>query len=322
MKTIGPAWTRGEIEAPAGEKQMGSWVARVYTAEQQARLQVDESGKPQTSNGKDKTTVKNKGSLSAAEVTKLQTAIEAEDVKAVDALIKKHGWASSKDGFNVLQYACAHKTGHGVVDHILAKYNVDVAAASTGDIWDFSWNETHLLGGLQCDDFKDEMDLFDSGLNCLHLAVLCGSVFSVESLLSRRAQLGELATKNGRTYTELVTARYASQEARNAVLKLLVPDCRAPVAPKVLTMASMPSAAATPTPAATASSTASSKALFAAAKPSGNVEKMLEEALLELAEVKRDRSELQGSLAAREQMLEEALLDLQATKRALRAATA
>ena len=39
-----PAWVRGEIEAPAGEKDMGSWKAAVYTAEQQARLNVDEFG--------------------------------------------------------------------------------------------------------------------------------------------------------------------------------------------------------------------------------------------------------------------------------------
>ena len=40
----GPAWTRGEIEAPAGEKNMGSWTAAVYTEEQQARLRVTEMG--------------------------------------------------------------------------------------------------------------------------------------------------------------------------------------------------------------------------------------------------------------------------------------
>ena len=41
---LGPAWTRGEIEAPAGEKNMGSWTAAVYTEEQQARLRVTEMG--------------------------------------------------------------------------------------------------------------------------------------------------------------------------------------------------------------------------------------------------------------------------------------
>lgn len=40
----GPAWTRGEMEPPAGEKDMGGWTAAVYTEEQQARLGVDESG--------------------------------------------------------------------------------------------------------------------------------------------------------------------------------------------------------------------------------------------------------------------------------------
>ena len=41
---LGPAWTRGGIEAPAGEKNMGSWTSACYTAEQQARLGVDENG--------------------------------------------------------------------------------------------------------------------------------------------------------------------------------------------------------------------------------------------------------------------------------------
>ena len=40
----GPAWARGEIEAPAGIKDMGTWQAAVYTAEQQKRLGVTETG--------------------------------------------------------------------------------------------------------------------------------------------------------------------------------------------------------------------------------------------------------------------------------------
>jgi hypothetical protein len=43
---LGPAWTRGEIEPPTEEKNMGSWTARVYSAEQQQRLGINESGKP------------------------------------------------------------------------------------------------------------------------------------------------------------------------------------------------------------------------------------------------------------------------------------
>lgn len=42
---LGPAFTRGEIEPPAGEKTVGSATIGVYTAEQQARLGVDEEGK-------------------------------------------------------------------------------------------------------------------------------------------------------------------------------------------------------------------------------------------------------------------------------------
>lgn len=41
---MGPAWTRGEAEAPAGKQNMGTWVGAVYTAEQQARMGVDASG--------------------------------------------------------------------------------------------------------------------------------------------------------------------------------------------------------------------------------------------------------------------------------------
>ena len=41
---VGPAFTRGEIEPPAGEKDMGSSKAAVYTKEQQDRLNVDEQG--------------------------------------------------------------------------------------------------------------------------------------------------------------------------------------------------------------------------------------------------------------------------------------
>eukprot|EP00050_Salpingoeca_kvevrii_P003787 m.233542 g.233542 ORF g.233542 m.233542 type:complete len:54 (+) comp10881_c1_seq5:287-448(+) len=38
------AWIREGLEAPAGEKDMGSWKAAVYTEEQQKRLGVDEFG--------------------------------------------------------------------------------------------------------------------------------------------------------------------------------------------------------------------------------------------------------------------------------------
>ena len=44
MKGLGPRWTRGEIEAPAASRSMGSYTVRVYTEEQQARLGVDELG--------------------------------------------------------------------------------------------------------------------------------------------------------------------------------------------------------------------------------------------------------------------------------------
>ncbi|KOO27617.1 hypothetical protein Ctob_011189, partial [Chrysochromulina tobinii] len=45
LGSLGPAWTRGELERPAGEKDMGGWKAAVYTEEQQARLGIDAEGK-------------------------------------------------------------------------------------------------------------------------------------------------------------------------------------------------------------------------------------------------------------------------------------
>ena len=44
---LGPAWTRGGIEAPLGEKNMGGWTAAVYTPEQQApALRLNPNPKP------------------------------------------------------------------------------------------------------------------------------------------------------------------------------------------------------------------------------------------------------------------------------------
>merc|ERR1711977_178725 len=49
LNEAAPAWITGDVEAPKGEKKMpGGWTMRAYTAEQQARLGVDEEGKPVT----------------------------------------------------------------------------------------------------------------------------------------------------------------------------------------------------------------------------------------------------------------------------------
>merc|ERR1719409_1695422 len=42
--SVGPAWTFGAQEPPQGEKDMGGWIAAVYTAEQMERLGIDENG--------------------------------------------------------------------------------------------------------------------------------------------------------------------------------------------------------------------------------------------------------------------------------------
>ena len=38
---LGPMWTRSNMEAPAGIQNMGGWMQRVYTQEQQQRLGVN-----------------------------------------------------------------------------------------------------------------------------------------------------------------------------------------------------------------------------------------------------------------------------------------
>ena len=44
LAAVGPAWTRGEIEKPEGERDIGGSTELYYTHEQQARLGVDEQG--------------------------------------------------------------------------------------------------------------------------------------------------------------------------------------------------------------------------------------------------------------------------------------
>jgi predicted DCC family thiol-disulfide oxidoreductase YuxK len=45
VRALGPAYTRGEIEPPAGKRTEGTSTRGVYTPEQQARLNIDEDGK-------------------------------------------------------------------------------------------------------------------------------------------------------------------------------------------------------------------------------------------------------------------------------------
>ena len=43
---VGPAWSRGEAEAPKGQKNTGAGVQSVYNPEQQRQLGIDEHGTP------------------------------------------------------------------------------------------------------------------------------------------------------------------------------------------------------------------------------------------------------------------------------------
>jgi hypothetical protein len=47
VQHLPPPWILGQIEAPEGERDAGGFTIAVYTAEQQARLGVDEFGHKQ-----------------------------------------------------------------------------------------------------------------------------------------------------------------------------------------------------------------------------------------------------------------------------------
>merc|ERR1711918_53214 len=51
-----PAWILGDQEAPACEKDMGTYVSAVYCPEQMERLNVDETGQTKKILGQDKST--------------------------------------------------------------------------------------------------------------------------------------------------------------------------------------------------------------------------------------------------------------------------
>ena len=46
MDESAPAWTTGDMEPPAGSRDMGGWTMKVYTAQQQKRLGIDAEGTP------------------------------------------------------------------------------------------------------------------------------------------------------------------------------------------------------------------------------------------------------------------------------------
>ena len=64
---LGPAYTRGEVEAPAGKKEMLGFMANVYTAEQQARLGINEIGEARTQDEADKHAVELQANASEME---------------------------------------------------------------------------------------------------------------------------------------------------------------------------------------------------------------------------------------------------------------
>merc|ERR1712151_1195241 len=78
-RAIGPAWTRGKMEPPAGERDMGGWVARVYTDEQQKRLGIDENGKKVDPTGKRTVDVKQKEALATAVAEAVEVAVATDN---------------------------------------------------------------------------------------------------------------------------------------------------------------------------------------------------------------------------------------------------
>ena len=90
---LGPAWTRGEIERPQGERDMGSWTASFYTPEQQQRLGVDEQGvaiQPATTSTH-RMTLKQRARVVLLGVKLFRGALDQREVDA--AADDEDGWA-------------------------------------------------------------------------------------------------------------------------------------------------------------------------------------------------------------------------------------
>ncbi|CAL1134261.1 unnamed protein product, partial [Cladocopium goreaui] len=95
----GPAWTRGEMERPAGTKDMGGWKALVYTPEQQERLGVDQDGKPVTKPVEEKPV--KAGSKGPQPITAEYAAALLNSDKLLSDMCKKYfrKYDSNKDAF-------------------------------------------------------------------------------------------------------------------------------------------------------------------------------------------------------------------------------
>lgn len=74
---LGPAWTRGEIEAPAGEKSVGTSTIGVYTSEQQSRLGVDEFGEMAAAEPEPESQAPNRLEIRAAKMEGMQARADA-----------------------------------------------------------------------------------------------------------------------------------------------------------------------------------------------------------------------------------------------------
>jgi hypothetical protein len=74
---LGPAWTRGEIEAPAEEKSVGTSTIGVYTSEQQPRLGVDEFGEMAAAEPEPEIQAPNRLEIRAAKIEGMQARADA-----------------------------------------------------------------------------------------------------------------------------------------------------------------------------------------------------------------------------------------------------
>ena len=85
-RTLGPAWTRNEIEKPQGEKDMGGWVGLCYTEEQQKRLGVDEYGNKLTIDTRIKIIIKR---INDTLIDKIKNGENIEQVKQLIIQLKE-----------------------------------------------------------------------------------------------------------------------------------------------------------------------------------------------------------------------------------------
>mmetsp|Transcript_43507 Transcript_43507/g.85169 ORF Transcript_43507/g.85169 Transcript_43507/m.85169 type:complete len:479 (-) Transcript_43507:284-1720(-) len=275
--------------------------------------------------------------MTSAEAQAFIEAVEAAEDPAsvIDAYVEKHGINTlSEDGFTLLMYVVGATNNLAAAELLTKKAGAKLNTLCTGTVYNFEFEERYLLHGLHSEDYKDEMEVFDTGMTALHLAALSAQKPLFSAMFSCKFN-SKLRTKKGRDLRDCIKNRYDSDGGKHDLTKMIQPKEVKPTpkpieASKVLSNTSEKkeeTAAATPAPKEETQATGAAGFTFSSA-PSFNFswgkaaeEKKAAEDAEAVGNMTTDVKELQKQLLSEkkradkaEQMLEDALLELQAIK--------